>query len=37
VRHNPERGPPATEALRYWTVLAVFAGKQGVVFLEYPS
>ena len=27
VRHSPERGPPATEALQYWTVLVVFAGE----------
>jgi len=37
VRQSPERGPPATEAPQYWTVLVVFAGKQEVVFLEHPS
>jgi hypothetical protein len=36
VRQSPERSPPATEALQYWTVLVVFAGKQEVVLLEPP-
>jgi hypothetical protein len=37
VCHNPERGPSATEALRYWPVLAVFVENKEAVFLDHPS
>ena len=36
VCHNPERGPSATEALRYWPVLAVFVENKEAVFLDHP-